>query len=248
MKVTARIALFAFVLMSTAVFVSAADQKDKRGGGKVVDSGSFGIFVSGKRIGTETFHIEQRADFSVATSEIKVDDGKTKAVQSSEMQVAPNGELRSYNWKSTSPQKEESSVEPKDQLLVEHVTPADQKKVDFPHVLPLSTVILDDNVFSHREILIWRYLATGCVVKSGGRLCGASHFGILVPQQHVASEVIVELVAREKIMVKGAEHNANKIKIDSEGVIWMVWVGDDSDDFKVFKMAIPANNVEIVRD
>lgn len=246
MKVAGKILLLTSVLMTTAIFVGASDQKEKKPGNKVVDSGSFGIFVNGKRVGTETFRIEQRAGANMATSEIKVDDGKTRANQTAEMLVTSKGELRSYNWRSTAPQKEESSVEAKDQLLVEHVVPADQKKMDVPHILPVSTVILDDNFFSHRELLIWRYLATGCMLNAAKeRLCGASSFGILVPQQHVAASVTVELIGRDKIQVKGVEQEVNKIKLESEGIVWMLWVGDD---YKVVKMAVPSNNVEVVRD
>ena len=41
-----------------------AQQKGKKESGKVVDAGSFGIFVNGKRIGTETFRIEERGYFT----------------------------------------------------------------------------------------------------------------------------------------------------------------------------------------
>ena len=218
---------------------------------KVVDSGTFGIFVKGKRVGTEKFRIEQKADYSVATSEIKVEDGNTRADQSSEMQIQSNGELRSYSWRSTQPQKEETTIEPKDQLLMEHVVPADQKKMDVPHVLPLTTVILDDNFFSQREILVWRYLATGCLPKQGPEallMCGPSHFGVLVPHQHLASNVVVELLGRDKITYKGTSREANKIRIDADGVQWFLWVGEPDEQYKVLKMSIPANDVEVVRD
>lgn len=247
MKATARTILFISVLL-TAFCLSASDKdkdKDKKTA-KVVDSGSFGIFLNGKRVGTETFNIEQRTDFSVATSQIKVDDGNIKADQTAEMQINPKGELVSYTWHATVPQKEESTVEPKDQLLMEHITLADQKKHDVPHVLPISTVILDDNFFSQRELLVWRYLATGCLRKKDeGLICGPSHFGTLVPHQHTAGEAVMELLGNEKLMIKGVERELNKIKLDADGVQWLLWV---SDDFKVVKMAVAANNVEIVRD
>jgi hypothetical protein len=248
-KAATRTILFISVLL-TAFCLGASDKdkdkdKDKKTA-KVVDSGSFGIFLNGKRVGTETFNIEQRADFSIATSQIKVDDGSVKADQTMEMQVSPKGELVSYSWRATVPQKEESTVEPKDQLLVEHITPADQKKQDVPHVLPLSTVILDDNFFSQRELLVWRYLATGCLWKKGeAPVCGPSHFGTLVPHQHTAGEAVMEFIGIEKLTIKGVEHDFNKIKLDSDGVLWMLWV---SDDYKVIKMAVAANNVEVVRD
>ena len=236
------------VVVLTAATLVASDQKDKKGGNsKSWDSGSFGIFLNGKRIGTEKFSIEQRsAELSVANSEISVEDNGSKMVQTAEMQMTPKGELVSYAWKGISPQKEQETVETKDQLLVEHVIPADQKKMDVPFILPSSTVILDDNFFSHRELLVWRYLATGCIVKPNeGRMCAPSHFGILVPRQHISANLVMELTGREKITVKGQEQELNKFKIDSDGVIWNLWVNDD---FKVMKITIPAGNVEVVRD
>lgn len=232
----------AMVLMALSLF--AADQKEKKSGNKIWDSGSFGIYMNGKRIGTEKFQIKQESDFSVATSEIKVEDGNTKADQTAEMEITSKGELRSYVWHATAPLKEESSVEPKDQLLVEHVVPADQKKMDVPHILPVSTVILDDNFFSQRELLVWRYLRTGCYFKPNeGLVCGPSHFGILVPHQYTAGEAIMDLVGRDKVTIKGQEQELNKFKLDTDGATLWLWV---TDDYKVMKMA--ANNFEVIRD
>jgi hypothetical protein len=241
-RVSTATILAAMSLMALSLF--AADQKEKKPGNKVWDSGSFGIYMNGKRIGTEKFQIKQESEFSVASSEIKVEDGNTKADQTAEMEITPKGELRSYVWRATSPLKEESSVEPKDQLLVEHVVPADQKKMDVPHILPLSTVILDDNFFSQRELLVWRYLRTGCYFKPDqGLVCGPSHFGILVPHQHTAGEAVMDLVGRDKTTIKGQEQELNKFKLDTDGSTLWLWV---TDDYKVLKMA--ASNFEVIRD
>ena len=245
MKAVKIILLSLAVLTVTLAF--GKDPKETKGSGKVWDSGSFGIFMNGKRVGTEKFTIEQRnAEMSVATSEITVEDGNSKVQQTAEMHVSPKGELLSYVWKGISPQKEQSTVEAKDQLLVEHVIPADQKKTDVPYILPPSTVILDDNFFSQRELLVWRYLATGCVVKPNeGRMCAPGHFGILVPHQHLSASAVMELVGREKINYKGQDLDLNKFKIESDGVEWNLWVNDD---YKVIKMTVPAGHVEVVRD
>lgn len=236
-----------FVCIFFASYAFGAQKDSNASSSKVWDSGSFGIFINGKRVGTEKFTIEQRSSqMSVANSEITVDDGHGKVTQTAEMHVAPNGELLSYVWKGLTPQKEQSSVEPKEQLLVEHVVPADQKKMDVPYVLPPSTVILDDNFFSHRELLVWRYLATGCIMKPNeGRMCAPSHFGILVPHQHTSASAVMELSGREKIVVKGHEEELNKFKMESDGIVWNFWV---SDDYKVIKMSVPSSNVEVVRD
>jgi hypothetical protein len=55
----------------------------------------------------------------------------------------------------------------------------------------------------------------------------------------------MELSGREKIAVKGQEQELNKFKIDSDGVVWNLWVNDD---YKVMKITVPAGNVEVVRD
>ncbi|HYL93934.1 MAG TPA: hypothetical protein VEW69_12355 [Alphaproteobacteria bacterium] len=212
----------------------------------VADSGSFGIFLDGKRIGRETFRIEDGPDESLSTSEIKVDDGATKVEQSSEMRMSHQGALRSYHWRSSVPTKEEDVIEPKDGLLLEHVVFADQKKKDIPHILPISTVILDDYVFSQREILVWRYLASSCVVQKGqGRACSRGTFGILVPRQHVGVSAMVEMTGRSATKIKGADQELNELKIDMGGEVWLIWIDDQ---FKVQKMALPAQKVEIVRD
>jgi len=261
-----KLAIFLSAVLATSLCLSAADKTKEKSASKVADSGSFGIYMNGKRVGTETFNItetlngERRPEYSTATSEIKFDDGRFKATQTAEMQVSAKGELRSYTWHSTVPQKEESSVEPKDQLLVEHIMPADQKKLDVQHVLPLSTVILDDNFFSQREVLLWWYLATGCRPQANALLCGTSKFVILVPRQHVSGNATLELLGQDKVMVKGVERELNKVKLDtngpqsltwlnesheSEAAQWVLWVDDQ---YRIIKMTVAGSNIEVVRD
>jgi hypothetical protein len=256
-------------VFTSSLWLGAADKpKDKdRGNSRVADSGSFGIFMNGKRVGTETFSItetlngERRPEYSTATSEIKFDDGRFKATQTAEMQISAKGELRSYVWHASVPQKEESSVEPKDQLLVEHVIPADQKKVEVQHMLPLSTVILDDNFFSQREVLLWWYLATGCKKENNDLMCGTGKFVILVPRQHASGNATLELIGQDKVMVKGTERQLNKVRLETSGPQSLTWLNDqghESDDiqwvlwvddqYKVIKMTVAGSGVEVVRD
>lgn len=249
-------------LLLTAAWALGSDNKDKPKEKKsAVDAGSFGIYLNGKRIGTEKFDIQQDASEGTVSAEITVEDGGNKSEQRSEMRVGTDGNLKVYKWSSTSPTREESTVEPKLEngqsstelaagLLVEHVTTAEQKKRDVPYVIPLSTVILDDNFFSQRELLIWRYLATGCkrVPPDLHLECGPAHFGIFVPHQHATGSSVVELVGRDKITFKGAEREVNKVRVDTDGVQWLIWVDDPENHYKVLKMAIPAGNIEVWRD
>ncbi len=227
---------------------SASGQDNKRSDSTPVDSGSFGVFLNGKRVATEKFTIVQHGSVGVLNAEVKIDDGNTRAEQSSQMRVGGDGVLQSYQWRSTLPAKEESTVEPKDELLTEHFTHADQKKRDYRYVVPRSSVILDDNFFCHRELLIWRYLATGCLVKDNQLACGPAHFGVLIPRQHIAGSAIVELLGPEKIVIKGTERELNKIQIEADGVHWLLWVDDPENHYKVIRMTVPAKKLEVVRE
>lgn len=253
-RITVTFVSFVLILAATCAFSAdkAKDNKDKdkkADATHVLDSGSFGIFLNGKRVGTEKFNIEQATDLGIITADLKVDDGSNKAEQHSEMRVAPDGKLKIYKWQSTVPDHEESIVEAKDDFLVEHVTAADQKKLDVPYILPLTTVILDDNFFSQRELLLWRYLIQGgCKEENNERLCGPAHFGALVPQQHISINTVVELLGRDKISVNGVEKELNKFKIDADGVPWFVWMDDMENHYKVLKMSIPSSNIEVIRD
>src|SRR5262252_9436009 len=84
-----------------AVIVSAvalAGDKPKDGM-KIVDSGSFGVFMNGRRVATETFSIQQGPNGSIATSEFKTDQGNSSQTsQSSELDLSSSGDIRKYEW------------------------------------------------------------------------------------------------------------------------------------------------------
>jgi hypothetical protein len=262
-----KLAILLSAVLAASMFLNASDKPKEKGTPKVADSGSFGIFMNGKRVGTETFNITEMLDaahhpeYSTANSEIKFDDGTFKATQTAAMQVSARGELQSYNWHATVPLKEEASVEPKDELLVEHIVPADQKKMDLPHVLPASTVILDDNFFSQREVLLWWYLATGCKRQNNALVCGTGKFVILVPHQHISGNATMELMGPEKVTFKGSERELNKVKLETTGPQSLAWLNDQGhesdatqwilwvdDQYKIVKMTVPGSNVEVLRD
>ena len=90
------------LLVSAAV---AEPAKDKEPAAQSVDAGSFGVFMNGRRVATEKFSIQQNTAGSVATSEFKTEPGVDPAAQSSELQLALNGELRKYEWREISPGK-----------------------------------------------------------------------------------------------------------------------------------------------
>ncbi len=214
--------------------------------GKVVDAGSFGIFVNGRRVGTETFKIEQQGEVNVATSEVTVDDGQTKAKQSSELQLALDGALRRYEWRELSPGKAQTVIEPANEFLIQHINPGPGRKTeDQPYVLTPTTAILDDYFFSHRELLTWRYLAGAC--KPGAPQCQLvrTQFGVLVPRQRVSLTVTLDYGGREKMTLKGASRELDRFNLQCEGVDWAMWFDENH---KLIRILIAGENVEILRD
>jgi len=143
-----------------------------------VDSGSFGIFMAGRRVGTETFTVTQSSSGS-----------------------------KRYEWKEVSPGKASAVVVPNEQFLTQRsIMNPDDKPQEHPYLLPTSTTVLDDYFFIHREILAWKFLATTCKTESGQLKCPLkqrSQFGTMNPHQQSSAPVSMEFLGREKISIRG---------------------------------------------
>src|SRR5438270_6599227 len=169
-----RISFFlAAVAVATAVSQAADTHKSASASGEatVVDSGSFGIMVNGKRVATETFRMEQKNNINKATSELKFGAGDVQATQSAEMEITSSGLLKKYTWKEVHPSKSQIVVEPMDdQFMVLHFADGtDAAPKNFTHALTPATSIIDDNFFSQMEVLTWKYMAMGCRSGNGGK-------------------------------------------------------------------------------
>ena len=92
---------------------------------QTVDSGSFGVFVNGRRVATESFTVRQEAGGSVANSEVKIEDGSNKPSQTAETQLTGGGELKRYEWHQFTPSKADAIVTPNEPFLVERPAPSD---------------------------------------------------------------------------------------------------------------------------
>src|SRR4051812_6772952 len=176
----ASLAVSALVLSSLPLIAGA-----KKVTGNMVDSGTFGVYVNGRRVASEKFEILQSPEMSVAKAELKLDESKNP--QMAELQLKPNGDLIRYQW--SEKDKGTAVVEPKDDFLVEHVTiiqPA--KTAEQPFILPPSTLILDDYFFSQRQLLLWRYLGGQCQITPGTKGCQltSTKFGVIVPRQQTS--------------------------------------------------------------
>lgn len=234
---------------ASAAPLSKEKEKEKEHEGTKVDSGSFGIFQNGHRVGTETFSIYQTGNGSVIQSEFKTENAPIAAVQTSEMQLTANGDIRRYEWKELSPGKAESVVLPNDDFLTEKWrTGPEEKEHEQPYLLPVSTSILDDYFFIHREVLAWKFLGTSCKQDKGLVQCPLkqrAQFGTMNPHQHSSAPLSAEYLGREKVTLKSGQQELIKLELKSEAGTWQLWLDDQ---FKVMRMLVVGENTEVDRD
>jgi hypothetical protein len=239
--------LCAFMLMlSLAGTVIAKDKEKKEVEGKKVDAGSFGVFVKGRRAGTETFSVTENPNGSVIRSEFKAEGAAGTSVQVSELQLTAGGEIRRYEWKEQNPGKAASLVIPTEQFVAQKWSAGPQdKEHEQPYLLPTSTSILDDYFFVHREVLAWKYLGGACSHEKEGLRCPKAQFGTLNPSQHSSAPASMEYLGRERVKVHDVERELNKLELKSEPGNWMIFLDDQ---FKVMLISIPGEATEVIRD
>jgi len=236
-------------VLGCAALLYAGDKKDKPkpAGGQQVDSGSFGVFVRGQRVVTETFSVEQDNGISVVKSQLKETGSPASSGQRSELHMTSSGELVRYEWSDGSGSL---AVTPNNEFLLEKITTAaSSKPAEQPFLMPSTSAILDNNFFIHREVLAWRYLATNCHTESGTLKCqqGPLEFGVLVPQDRTSMRVRMELAGREKVTIRGTERELLRLNLKGESFSWAIWV-DEKDRFKLVRVLIADDNTEVVRD
>jgi hypothetical protein len=236
-------------LAASAAPMPKEKEKEKEHEGKNVDSGSFGVFQNGHRVGTETFSIYQTANGSVIQSEFKTENAPTQAVQTSEMQLTVSGEIRRYEWKELSPEKAESVVLPNNDFLTQKWSAGpQQKEQEQPYLLPASTSILDDYFFVHREVLAWKFLGASCKQEKGQVQCPLkqrAQFGTMNPHQHSSAPLSAEFLGREKVSLKSGQQDLLKLELKNDAGTWQLWLDDQ---WKVLRMSVVGENTEVVRD
>ncbi len=236
------------LVLASSALLWAGDKKEKASSpaGGMVDSGSFGVFVKGQRVVTETFSVRQDNGVSTVKSRLQ-EAGDSPLKQHSELQMTGSGELVRYDWTDGTGSL---LVTPNNDFLLEKITSSPSSKAaEQPFLMPSTSAILDNNFFVHREVLAWRYLAMNCKTEGGAIKCqqGPLEFGVLVPQDRTSLRVKLELVGREKIAIHGTERELMRLNLMGEEFSWALWV-DDKDQFKLIRVLIPDANTEVVRD
>lgn len=248
-KVRAAVLLVtACLLVQSAALAGDKKSQAKPAGAQTVDSGSFSIFVNGNKVATETFSIQQQTSSSVVKAQLKETAGSDPVTQKSDLEITPKGELIRYEWNQSSGGS--LTVLPNNEFLLEKITPpSSSKTAEQPFLMPNTTAILDNNFFVHREVLIWRYLAGSCKPQGGSMKCqqDPGDFGVLIPQDRTSMHVRVELIGKEKVSVHGTDRDLMRLNLKGENFDWALWV-DEQDQFKLIKVAIPADSTEVIRD
>ena len=255
LKLSYRLLIFmtAFMMALTwCITASAAPlpkEKEKEHEGKNVDSGTFGVFQNGHRVGTETFSIYQTSYGSVINSEFKTENAPTQDMQTSEMQLTVNGDVRRYEWKELSPEKAESVVLPNSDFLTQKWSAGPQEKEhEQPYLLPASTSILDDYFFVHREVLAWKFLGQACKQEKGVPQCPLKQrvqFGTLNPRQHSSAPLSAEFLGREKLTLKNGQQELIKLELKNDAGTWQLWLDDQ---FKVIRISVVGENTVVDRE
>ncbi len=246
MTLMARMRWGTVAVLGCAAVLYAGDKKDKPTGAKQVDAGSFGVFVKGQRVVTETFSVKQENGVSIVKSELK-ETGSSSSGQRSELEMTSSADLVKYEW---SDGNGSLVVTPNNDFLLEKITTSPTSKTaEQPFLMPSTSAILDNNFFVHREVLAWRYLTTSCRNERGEFRCQKEpgEFGVLVPQDRTSMRVRLELVGREKIKIGGTERELLRLNLMGEAFSWALWV-DDKDQFKLMRVLIADDNTEVVRD
>ncbi len=235
-----------------AACTAAADKKDDKPAPvptQMVDSGSFGVFMHGQRVGTETFSIHQSASGSSVISRFKSEAGADKAEQTSEWEMGPGGELRKYEWKELSPGQSQAVVVTSQDFLIERFKSGPQaKEQEQPFMLPATSSLLDDYFFIQREVLAWKYLATSCKQENGALQCPLKQrvpFGALNAHARSSVSVTIAFAGKEKVTIRGVEHELNRLDLNGESGNWALWFDDQ---FKLQRILIESENTEVVRD
>ena len=213
----------------------------------LIDEGSFAVFQSGQRVATEDFTIRQLAANSLTSAHLRLESGNSGGMleQTSDLALLPDGSLSRYEWKQLSPVRRSATVEPSDQVLVMH-TVSGGKTTDHSFFLTPATFILDDYVFSSREVLLWRYLSTSCRQRSTGDGCDLirARFPILVPRRNTSGEVYVEFKGYDDTPLNGRPQHLRHFLMQTDGPDWHLWLDEKH---KLLRISIPDSNIEVLR-
>lgn len=233
------------VVLSVAMMsalLSASDQKSP----SIVDSGQLSVVVNGQKVATENFTMQQGTDGSSVTSRLSFDNGATKAQQESDLELTPEGGIRKYTWEEKEPGKAKLTAEPQDKtFLVVHMKESEAAAAkDSTHPVDVSvTNIVDDNFYSHVQVLLWRYLAMSCKTTQSCRF-EEQKVPVFVPHQESAQTFTISFEGTDTLRMKNGKVEVGKYRVQTEGGEMHVWM----QGMKLVKLLMPGAAIEVTRE
>jgi hypothetical protein len=219
----------------------AADSKST----SVVDSGQLSIVVNGRKVATENFTMQQGAGGSSVTSRLMFDDGARKAQQESELELGADGAIHKYTWQEKEPGKARLTAEPQDKSFIvvrQKETDAATPK-DSTHPVDIgATTIVDDNFYSHLQVLMWRYLALSCA----NQQCrfNEQKLPVFVPHQEMAQLFTITFEGNDTLRLRQGRTDATKFRVMTEGGEMHLWMQGT----KLMKVLMPTAAIEVTRE
>jgi hypothetical protein len=124
------------------------------------------------------------------------------------------------------------------------------------HPLTPETSIMDDNFFSHMEVIAWKYMAFGCKLNAQSQTeCKwlPLRMPIFVPhqQQSMILEVSYQGVQKVKVNGKDTEFKTFSFTLEDpanfkpEGGNCLLWFNEQN---KLVRVVDAADNMEVLRD
>lgn len=205
----------------------------------VADEGSFDVLVGGQSVGTERFRIREQRDRIEAESQSDlrvVQDGKAQQFQvTAKLTMASDLRPLTYFWSQKGPynSKIEADFRSSPAKLRYKTISGDDDDREFE--LPPTTVILDDNVLHHYQLVVARYRRT-----AGGRQA----FQAFVPQGALPGVLIVESQGRQQLDFGGGPRQLERLAVSTDLLQIDVWVDEQG---RVQRLRAPAANLEAVR-
>lgn len=231
----------------------ATAQAEKPTAGLRVDAGTFLVLEHGTAIARESFTVTSVAEGSITESTIRVLDG-SKGEQRFRLELAGDGGLRRYEWHEAAPGRGHLLLAPDGAFLKQQVGTKTEENIGQSYVLTASTVVLDNNFFILRELLIWRYLREFCQPEAGHMACPAkeapiSHLPAVVPLHHYSMQVAIRLEGPEKVALGAspALHEVELLRfaVEDDTGQWLLWVDSQ---YRLQRLMHAGETIEILRE
>ena len=223
-----RYRILSWIFFRLAVLLPLLARGETTRTGRVIDAGSFAVLSGGTAIARETFSVIQLENGSVTESSIRVLDG-SKAEQRSRLELTPGGLVRRYEWHEVAPGKGHLSLAPDGDFLAQQSGSLPEENLTQRYALTPSALVLDNNFFVLRELLLWRYLQDYCKPESGTLACPLkpavpARLPALVPLHHYSMQVSLRFLGPEKLQLGKQEADLLRFTLEDDTGEWALWL------------------------